>query len=116
MKQGFSRGSISSMTANTRFVPSNGQVTITGRTTGVSFSQAWLSASCIARASKSSTGVNPAFSLSPRMMYPPLPLENADSVSGMVELILRLHSLTSHCWVSLPMMRISSMSSVILAV
>lgn len=53
------------MTANTKFAPSNGQVTITGRTTGVSFSQAWLNASCMARASKPSTGVNPAFSLSP---------------------------------------------------
>ena len=104
------------MTANTKFAPSNGQVTITGRTTGVSFSQAWLNASCMARASKPSTGVNPAFSLSPRMMYSPLPLENADSVSVMVELILRLHSLTSHCCVSLPMTRSNAMSSVILAV
>ena len=43
-KQGFSRG-ISSMTANTKFAPSNGQVTITGRTTS---SQAWLNASCMA--------------------------------------------------------------------
>ena len=116
VKQGLSRGSISSMRANTRFAPSNGQVTITGRTTGVIFSHAWLSASCMARASNPSTGVNPFFSDRPRMIQPPEPLENADSVSVMVEEILRLHSLTSHCCVSLPIMRISSISSVIFAV
>ena len=116
MKHGLSRGCISSTRANTRLVPSNGQVAITGRTTGVSRSHAWLSASCMARALNPSTGVNPFFSDKPRMIQPPEPLENADSVSVMVEDILRLHSLTSHCWVSLPMMRIRPMSSVIVLV
>lgn len=116
MKQGLSCGSISSMRANTRFAPSNGQVTITGRTTGVIFSHAWLNASCMARASNPSTGVKPAFSLNPRMIHPPEPLENADSVSVMVEEMRRLHSLTSHCCVSLPISRIRAISSVIFAV
>ena len=89
---------------------------MTGRTGGVSFSHTWLRDSCMARASKPSTGVKPAFSLRPRITYPPLPFENADSVSAIVVLMWRRHSFTSHCWVSLPITRMRRMSRVIRAV
>ncbi len=66
VKQGLSRGSISSMRAKHQIRAFERAGPVAGRTTGVIFfAHAWLSASCMARASNPSTGVNPSFRTGP---------------------------------------------------
>ena len=82
-----------------------------GRTRGVSFWQASLTASCMRRARKPGTGVKPFFSETPRMTVPPWVLEKAESVSTKVVGSFFAASLTSQSWVSLPIWRMRSMIS-----